>query len=63
MPVESAMLCETSPTLVTLERLFPCVVADVADQRALLPKAPAAILTHIRFVLQMCTEMNLLGIL
>lgn len=57
------MLREASPTLVTLERLFPRVMADVADQRALLPKAPAAVLTHVRLVLQMRTEVNLLGVL
>lgn len=57
------MLREASPTFVTLERLFPRVMADVADQRALLPKAPAAVLTHVRLVLQMRTEVNLLGVL
>ena len=57
------MLREASPTLVTLERLFPRVMADVADQRALLPKAPAAVLTHVRLVLKMRTEVNLLGVL
>lgn len=63
MPVERAVLCEASPALVTLERLFPRVMADVADQGALFPKAPAAVLAHVRLVLQMCTEVNLLSVL
>lgn len=57
------MLRKPAPTLVTLERLFPGVVADVAHQRALLAKAPAAVLADIRLVLQMRAEMNLLGVL
>lgn len=63
VPVEGAVLRKPAPTLVTLERLFPGVVADVAHQRALLAKAPAAVLADIRLVLQMRAEMNLLGVL
>jgi len=63
VPVERAVLCKPSPALVTLEGLFPRVVADVADQRALFPKAPAAVLADVGLILQVRTEMNLLGIL
>lgn len=57
------MLGEAAAALVALEGLLAGVVADVAHQGALLPEAPAAELAHIRFILQVGTEMHLLGIL
>lgn len=63
VPVERAMLCKPSAALVALERLFPGVAADVADQRALLPEAPAAVLADVGLVLQVRAEVNVLGVL
>lgn len=57
------MLGEAAPALVALEGLFPGVVADVAHQGALLPEPPAAELAHVGLVLQVGTEMHLLGVL
>lgn len=57
------MLGEAAPALVALEGLFAGVVADVAHQGALLPEPPAAELAHVGLVLQVGTEMHLLGVL
>lgn len=57
------MLRKPSAALVALEGLFPGVAADVADQRALLPEAPAAVLADVRLVLQVRAEVNVLGVL
>lgn len=63
VPVEGAVLGKAAPALVALERLLSGVVADVAHQGALLPEPPAAELAHVGLVLQVGTEMHLLGVL
>lgn len=63
VPVEGAVLGEAAAALVALEGFLAGVVADVAHQGALLPEPPAAELAHVGLVLQVGTEMHLLGVL
>lgn len=63
VPVECAVLRETTATLVALEGFLACVVPHMPHQGALLPEASAAELAHVGLFFQMCPEVHLLGIL
>lgn len=63
MPIESPVLSKASVALWALERFLSCVMADMSHQRAFLPEASQAELTHIRFLIPMSPLMHLQGIL
>lgn len=63
VPVERAVLGKATATLVALEGLLARVVPHMPHQRALLPEASAAKRAHMWFLLQVCPEVHLLGIL
>lgn len=63
MPIESPVLGKAAPALWAFERLLSGVMADVSHQRAFLPEASQAELTHIRFIFPVGPLMHLQGIL
>lgn len=63
VPVQGAMLCKATAAFVALEWLLTSMVTDMTHQGALFPEALAAELAHIGLLIQMRSEMDLLGIL
>lgn len=63
VPVKRAMLSETPAALVAFEGLLAGVVPHMPHQGALLPEASATELAHMWLLLQVCSEVHLLGIL
>lgn len=63
MPIKGTMLRKAPIALWAFERLLSSVMADMSHQRAFLPEASHAELTHVRFLITMGPLMHLQGIL